>query len=306
MNMARSDLVAKLAVYSIDAVADMIIWIDRDGRYVGVNKAAHRFLGYTAEEFQVRRVWDVDPLFSEARWREHWAELERLGSVTLETINTSKDGEAIPVEVTANLVPLDGALFNCSIVRDITERKRIEAERKALNERIYQLSITDGLTGISNRRRFDETLAAELARHARSCEPLSVILLDIDHFKPFNDHYGHVSGDECLRRVAGTIAGLMRSTTDLAARFGGEEFACVLPRTDLAAVAQVAERLRLSIEALAIPHAASRFGRVTASLGAVSCVRTSGLSSTSLLSAVDALLYDAKREGRNRVMTAPL
>ncbi|WP_332118189.1 diguanylate cyclase [Azorhizobium caulinodans] len=300
------DLIAKLALYSIDAIADMIVWADREGRYVCVNKAAQRLLGYTEEEFQGRRVCDVDPLFDEARWREHWAELERLGSVTLETVNTTKDGVDVPVEVTANLVSVDGRLFNCSIVRDITERRRNEAERRALNERIYQLSITDGLTGISNRRRFDEALASLVAQHARSGKPLSVILIDIDHFKAFNDHYGHLSGDDCLRQVAAVIASLMRGESDLAARFGGEEFACVLPGLDLAGAASVAERLRSGIAGLGIPHAKVDGGHVTASIGAVCCERPMAQTSHGLLATADALLYRAKGEGRNRVAVARL
>ncbi len=204
------DLIAKLALYSIDAIADMIVWADREGRYVCVNKAAQRLLGYTEEEFQGRRVCDVDPLFDEARWQEHWAELERLGSVTLETVNTTKDG----VDVSRRGHGQSG--FRGRAAVQLFHRARHHrapaqrGERRALNERIYQLSITDGLTGISNRRRFDEALASLVAQHARSGKPLSVILIDIDHFKAFNDHYGHLSGDDCLRQVAAVIASLMR------------------------------------------------------------------------------------------------
>ncbi|WP_234387442.1 sensor domain-containing diguanylate cyclase [Paracidovorax avenae] len=237
------ELNARLALYSIDAIADMIIWTDRDGRYVTVNRAAQQLLGYTPEEFRTLRVCDVDPLFSEERWRSHWADLERVGSVTLETMNTRKDGTSVPIEVTASLVVFDGALFNCSVVRDITERRRNEAERQALNERIYQLSITDSLTGIANRRRFDEMLGSEFARHARSGEPLCI---------------------------------------------------------------DMAEGLRRAIEALAIPHAAAASGRVTASVGAACCLHAAQQTPDGLLEAVDASLYRAKREGRNRTAVAYL
>lgn len=304
MNDFSIDLNARLALYSIDAVADMIIWTDRDGWYVSVNRAAQRLLGYSAEEFKGRRVSDVDPFFSEARWREHWADLERLTSVTLETVNVSKDGRWIPIEVTATLVAFDGMRFNCSIVRDITERRREEAERDALNQHIYQLSITDDLTGLGNRRRFDDILAGALTRHVRSGEPVSVIMIDIDHFKQFNDHYGHLHGDDCLRRIAAAIAAQVPS--GLAARFGGEEFACVLTGIDLAGTVEAAECIRRAVEELAIPHAALTSGRVTASLGAVCCERPQVHTAQSLIAAADALLYRAKHDGRNRVAAARL
>ncbi len=133
--------------YSLDTIADMIIWLDRDARYVYVNRAATDLLGYSADEFRRKRVWDVDPHFDEARWRAHWRDLEAMGSVKLETVNTSRSGEPIPIEVTANLVRFKGKAFNCSIVRDISAQKRAEADLRALNERIYALSITDALTG---------------------------------------------------------------------------------------------------------------------------------------------------------------
>lgn len=300
------ELNARLALYSIDAIADMIIWTDRDGRYVTVNRAAQQLLGYTPEEFRGLRVCDVDPLFSEERWRSHWADLERLGSVTLETVNTRKDGTSVPIEVTASLVVFDGSLFNCSVVRDITERRRNEAERQALNERIYQLSITDSLTGIANRRRFDEMLGSEFARHARSGEPLCVVLIDIDHFKAFNDHYGHPGGDSCLQRVAAAIDTRMRWPCDLAARYGGEEFACILPATGLDEASDMAEGLRRAIDVLAIPHAAAASGQVTASVGAACCLHAAQQTPDGLLEAADASLYRAKREGRNRTAVAYL
>lgn len=306
MSAFPEDLFAKLALYSIDAIADMIIWTDRDGRYVSVNKAAQRLLGFTPEEFRLRRVCDVDPLFSEAKWREHWEELERLGSVTLETVNVRKDGVRIPIEVTANMVTVDGMRFNCSIVRDITERRRNEAKLTALNERIYQMSITDGLTGIGNRRRFDEAFAGEVSRHARSGAPLSLLLIDIDHFKAFNDHYGHLIGDDCLRRVAGTIAATVDGSSGVAARFGGEEFACVLPGTAMIETTTLAERVRVAVTGLAIPHAFADGGVVTVSIGAVCSERAIAQTSNSLLAAADALLYRAKHEGRNRVVAALL
>ncbi len=133
---------------------------------------------------------------------------------------------------------------------------------------------------------------------------MSVILIDIDHFKKFNDHYGHLRGDDCLRRIATAIASQV--PTGHAARFGGEEFACVLTGVDLVGTVAVAERLRRAIEGLAIVHAPLVSGPVTASLGAVCCERPMVHTPESLVAAADALLYRAKHDGRNRAAAARL
>ncbi|MBT9455896.1 MAG: diguanylate cyclase [Burkholderiaceae bacterium] len=178
---------------------------------------------------------------------------------------------------------------------------------EAANAQLATLSFTDGLTRLPNRRRFDETLEAEFARHRRSGTQLSLIMLDIDHFKAFNDTYGHVAGDECLRAVGGAIAKLVNRSSDLAARFGGEEFAVILPETEAPGAAQLAERLRAGIEALQIPHANSLVAPVvTVSLGVVTVLPAKLSNPLEALSLADALLYQAKSGGRNRVVAHAL
>ena len=177
-----------------------------------------------------------------------------------------------------------------------------QARMEALHEEIYRLSITDGLTGISNRRHFDGSLAKEIERLEASGEPLSLILLDVDHFKSFNDHQGHMAGDACLRRVAEVIDGAMRQPIDLAARYGGEEFVCILPSTTLVEALEIAETIRARIAALGLAHDLSpEWGIVTASLGVVSTEGNERETAQSLLARADALLYRAKEAGRNRV-----
>jgi diguanylate cyclase (GGDEF)-like protein/hemerythrin-like metal-binding protein len=191
--------------------------------------------------------------------------------------------------------------------QEITLRKRAEKALEESNRKLEALSTTDGLTGIANRRYFDQVLAQEHARHARSGAALSLILLDIDLFKAFNDCYGHVLGDECLRRVARVIAACAARPADLAARYGGEEFASILPETDLRGAVAIAERIRQGIIALAIPHQGSQVaGYVTASLGVVtvSC-RKDGVA-MEIVDQVDKLLYRAKAAGRNRVESAAI
>jgi diguanylate cyclase (GGDEF)-like protein/hemerythrin-like metal-binding protein len=164
------------------------------------------------------------------------------------------------------------------------------------------LSMTDSLTAIANRRCFDEILAQEYSRHFRSGGDLSLIMLDIDHFKLFNDHYGHVSGDDCLRKIGQVLASGVTRAADLPARYGGEEFACILPDTDQSGAVLIAEKIRQSILDLAIPHGWSNVAEcISASLGVVTCRCNADNSATDIVTQADELLYRAKSLGRNRV-----
>jgi len=185
---------------------------------------------------------------------------------------------------------------------DITDQKRAEEALEESNRKLEIMSLTDGLTSIANRRHFDATLSQEISLHIRSEADLSLILLDIDHFKAFNDCYGHVAGDDCLKQIARVIADNTTRPTDLAARYGGEEFACILPSTNANGAAIVAEKIRHSIQSLAIPHEQSGVADcVTASLGVITVKCTMGISVQDIITRVDDLLYIAKSSGRNRV-----
>ena len=206
-----------------------------------------------------------------------------------------REGTASPERLPDNTTIWHG------FIQDISERKRIEATLVEASRRLEALSITDALTGIANRRHFDEVLNKEHERHLQSASNLALILIDIDYFKRFNDCYGHVLGDECLRKVAHIIA----QHTQLpacAARFGGEEFACILPNTKIESATILAEEIRHQIIQLAIPHAESTVANcVTVSLGVVSGPCVSSNSVTKLIQAADEQLYLAKANGRNRV-----
>ncbi|WP_099247137.1 diguanylate cyclase [Mycobacterium sp. shizuoka-1] len=286
---------------TIDRITDMIIWLDRDGRYVYVNPAATALLGYSAEELAGMRVVDIDPLFDEQRWREHWQEIVERKSFTIETVNTTKAGVELPIEVTVNYVEHDGAQYNCSIVRDISERKLVESRLLELNEKITRLSITDDLTGIANRRHFDALMAEQIEAHTASGQSLSVVMLDVDHFKAFNDQYGHARGDDCLRSVAAVVQRIVAESGGIAARYGGEEFICLLPAADEAAAHAVAAGIVDSVAALAIPHRTSGVADVvTVSIGVLTA--RNPFDAGDILATVDARLYRAKREGRNRMV----
>jgi diguanylate cyclase (GGDEF)-like protein len=169
------------------------------------------------------------------------------------------------------------------------------------SERYARLAFSDGLTGIANRRNFDETFAREWARALRDRAPVGVLMLDLDFFKSYNDGYGHQSGDSCLQRVAAALSDAITRPTDLVARYGGEEFVALLPDTDLDGAIAVAENLRAAVAALDIAHEGSSLGRISLSIGVAGEVPSSAVGSTQLLHAADDSLYRAKLGGRNRV-----
>ncbi len=183
----------------------------------------------------------------------------------------------------------------------VRARVKTHIELKAQRDYLHRLSTLDGLTGIPNRRRFDEVLEREWLRAKRDQRALTLFLMDIDFFKKYNDHYGHMGGDDCLKQVASTVAATMHRPADLAARYGGEEFVCVLPELDAEGAQALAARLLDNIRALQIPHAASEVApNVTISLGAVTLIPVGGLGHPAMIEKADEMLYQAKREGRNR------
>jgi len=182
------------------------------------------------------------------------------------------------------------------VLRDITDRKLLE-------EKLESWAMTDGLTGIANRRAFDGALEREWKLTLRRGTQISLLMLDIDHFKPFNDQYGHQVGDNCLRAVAQAVARAVRST-DVVARYGGEELAVILPEVDVDGARDTAEKVRVVIEGLWISHGGNPGGWVTVSIGAATALARVGGTMRmpeGLLQAADHALYRAKRGGRNRV-----
>ncbi len=175
------------------------------------------------------------------------------------------------------------------------------AELKKANNKLEGLSTRDGLTGIANRRSFDQYMTASWKSALRSARPLSLIMVDIDCFKAYNDNYGHLKGDECLITVAQTLASLVKRPIDFAARYGGEEFAVILPETDGEGALLVAEMLRKSIELMAIPHEFSQAaGYITISLGVTAAIPRPEDSVQGFINCADKALYQAKSSGRNR------
>lgn len=191
-----------------------------------------------------------------------------------------------------------GKPFNPDVVK---ARVRTHVLLKFQSDLLRNMAFIDPLTGLANRRRFEETLRNEWRRCRRSGTPLAVLMIDVDHFKQYNDHYGHQLGDACLQLVGRTLAQQLNRSHDLAARYGGEEFICLMPECDLQGALSKAENLRHAIQALGIEHAASKTAPfVTTSLGAHALIPDQGNDHEHLITIADQQLYTAKSQGRNR------
>ena len=187
----------------------------------------------------------------------------------------------------------------------VIARVRNHLELKRYRDYLEQIAFIDGLTAIPNRRRFDEHFQSEWQRGVRHEAFLAVLMIDIDFFKPFNDHYGHQAGDDCLVKVAQALASSVHRPGDLVARYGGEEFVCVLPDTDLAGAEITANTLRKSVNALKVPHEFSNVtDHVTVSIGAAAVKLKQSIKPEELVKKADNNLYEAKESGRDRMVAA--
>ncbi|MDR9754365.1 diguanylate cyclase [Pseudomonas sp. SZMC_28357] len=210
-------------------------------------------------------------------------------------------GNAYQSSVIVALVVLGVGLFGWVFIHLVRDGERIEADLRKAQQALMLIATQDSLTTLGNRRLFERTLQIEFGRGARQSTPLSLIMLDIDFFKSFNDTYGHVAGDRCLAEVAHAVKSCCHRQSDLAVRYGGEEFAVLLPDTDLQGAIAIAEQIRHAVRGRNITHLASTSGYVTVSLGCYTFVPHGRDSAELFIQRADAALYQAKKTGRNRV-----
>ena len=281
-----------------DNIADIVIRFDLNGRMLYVSQSVETLLGLKPADLIGKTCFEFihpDDVPTVAKANAELTGPTMTRSVLFRTYRADKS--IAWVESNFKLAhTTDGhrATEAVAVLRDVTQRILMENELNALNARLAEQATTDGLTGLSNRRSFDMALPREF----RNRQQISIVMLDIDHFKGFNDCRGHQAGDECLKRVAKVILEATENTRALAARYGGEEFAIILPDVDEQGAFKVAEAIRLTIRALAVPNPASSRGELSVSLGVAS--RTANTSDEStLLGDADAALYEAKRSGRN-------
>jgi diguanylate cyclase (GGDEF)-like protein len=293
-----------IPTFVLDAQGRVIIWNRACERLTGV--AAHELLGTSghwcafyaaprptlADLVIAGRTGEILDLYDgQARspagaqdnlCAENWCEMPRTAGRRYLAADASpihdSDGRLVAVVET---------------LRDLTEEKQAQIA-------LEQLATRDGLTGLANRRCFDHTLHAEWQRALRQQQPLSLLMVDVDNFKQYNDAYGHVGGDDCLKRIAAAVASEMRAN-DLVARYGGEEFAVILPNQSLKGAAIVAERIRCRVEALGLPNLGAAKPYVTVSIGAATAIASHEHQPEQLVSTADAALYRAKHMGRNRI-----
>lgn len=288
---------------------DVVMLSTLDGVRQYVSPASRRVLGWPPEQLMGRTALDlIHPEDREAA-RAGLARLAQAGSEVLISYRFRlPDRSWLWLDVQSRRFDhpsLSGPSY-ISVVRDASERRRIEEALNAANAELAEAAQTDTLTGLPNRRHFAAALEREWGRAAREQLPLSVAMIDIDHFKRFNDQYGHAAGDDCLRRVAQAALESARRVTDTVARWGGEEFILLMPNTDEAGSLVVAEGLRRAVQALGIAHEGNPgFGEVTCSIGLATIWpdrEGQPQSQRAWLAEADEALYAAKHAGRNRVV----
>jgi diguanylate cyclase (GGDEF)-like protein/PAS domain S-box-containing protein len=284
--------------------SDLIVAVDADLAIRFASQAAATMLDIVPQELHGRTLAELlapeDRAGFIARHFMHASRRSASGSDLFRALR--RDGSTLWIEARVVLLPPANGLGDYLVtLRDAERRKQAEIALGQANAELSALASTDALTGLANRRMFDATLRKEWFRALRDGSPLSLLMIDIDHFKPLNDRYGHQAGDAYLAAVAGVIERNVRRAGDMAARYGGEEFAIVLPGTAAAGALDTAETIRRAVMSTSFETIVRDSPPITVSVGVAATVPIAGAGATTLLHSADAALYQAKRNGRNRV-----
>jgi len=282
---------------------DAVLIADKSGQIIAYSPAAYALFAYTGEELLGSNVETLMPpefATKHKLMRQNYMRNRSGQAMDNEVTCLNKNGERIDAVTRVRTFSLDGEAFAYVSIHDVRHYKDREAALKILSEH-------DPLTGLANRRLFDHDLEREWQRAMRNSLPLTVMMIDVDFFKQYNDYYGHPKGDECLKQIAEIIQNNVQRATDCVARFGGEEFICLLPSLPLESAQQKAESLRLAVRQAQIPHQQSMLGSiVTVSIGIATLMPREGLSANDLIAKADAALYRAKGSGRDCVQVLNL
>jgi diguanylate cyclase (GGDEF)-like protein/PAS domain S-box-containing protein len=284
---------------------DAIIFADLKGNRRYVSSAIENLGGWRPEALMRQGSFDLIHPADRPKVEKTVKDLgSKRESATMEMRVRKSSGEYIWVESRLRVArePQTGAPYGIlNTVRDITERKKAEKQLQDAYHAVEALAITDGLTGLANRRRFDQCLTTEWRRGMRDRTPLSLLLIDADWFKSYNDTYGHLRGDSCLKQIAEAAQDVVMRSGDLVARFGGEEYAIILPNTLNDGALRVANDICKAMRGRKLPHKDNPNGIMTISVGCATITPQLGHNASSLIDLADEALYKAKRNGRNRV-----
>ena len=291
----------------MDATVEVILTMNSKGVIEMVNPAVEQMFGYRQEELLGKNVALLMPE-SIGEMHQIWVDKylnssdKIISGRQLDTEGKRKDGSTFPLSVSVSNKMIEGRNIFTSIMRDITEQRNAMDTLKVKNTELEYLSSHDSLTGLHNRRTGDDFLQREWNRAVRAKTSITILMIDIDYFKKYNDQYGHQLGDACLARVSAAMKSVLNRPSDMVARYGGEEFIAILPETSLSGAALVAENIRKVIHDLEIPHEVSDKDVVTVSIGVGTTTPVKLMNYEKLVSCADKALYKAKEQGRNCVV----
>lgn len=306
----------------LNTVNDGVFTFNQYGHITLFNPAAEAMFGYDSRQARTLQIFDLLPDLQGVLSAE-FPPQEAMR--TIETKGLNSKGALLPLELSISISDSSPQYIYTAVVKDISQRKLNEQElqdfrnnlEEMVEERTRELRLAsrrleilariDSLTGVANRRFFNDTFSKEISRANRSQTMLALIICDIDYFKSYNDHYGHVAGDQCIKKVAATIGKCFQRAGELTARYGGEEFAVILPNTSHQEALAMADRMRQAVADLHLEHKASTSSKhVTISAGAVALIPNKYTKAEGIIEQADSALYMAKRSGRDRVAAPPI